>query len=63
MAKVRTFTLEQIQEADEEYGGFCIACGEQAFSVEPDARCYECESCGEKRVYGAQEIAVMGLVS
>lgn len=27
--------------------GFCIACGEEADNVEPDARNYECDYCGE----------------
>jgi hypothetical protein len=36
--------------------GFCIACGCEAEGVEPDARRYKCESCGEKAVYGAEEL-------
>ena len=60
--KAKTFTLEQIEEADADSGGFCIACGEEAYGVEPDARNYECESCGKRQVYGAAEIAMMGLV-
>lgn len=36
--------------------GFCIACGVEADGCEPDARKYECESCGERAVYGAQEL-------
>ena len=39
--------------------GFCLACGEQAFGVEPDARNYECDSCGAEQVYGAEEILMM----
>jgi hypothetical protein len=39
--------------------GFCIACGEEAEGCEPDAREYECESCGEPRVYGAEELLLM----
>lgn len=35
--------------------GFCLACGFEAEGVEPDARRYECESCGERKVYGAEE--------
>jgi hypothetical protein len=38
--------------------GFCLACGNEAHGVEPDARCYTCESCGEKQVYGAQELVL-----
>ena len=36
--------------------GFCLACGQEADGCEPDARGYECESCGEAQVYGAEEI-------
>lgn len=36
--------------------GFCKACGEEAFGVEPDARTYTCESCGERQVFGAEEL-------
>lgn len=36
--------------------GFCIACGEEAMGCEPDAREYECESCGKMTVYGAEEL-------
>ena len=39
--------------------GFCIACGADADGVEPDARKYECECCGEKAVYGAEELMFM----
>ena len=43
--------------------GFCIACGEDAYGVEPDARRYECESCGENKVYGLEEIVMRGWVA
>ncbi|HMH98988.1 MAG TPA: hypothetical protein VK577_20830 [Bradyrhizobium sp.] len=36
--------------------GFCMACGAEAGGVEPDARGYECEACGEPQVYGAEEL-------
>jgi hypothetical protein len=38
--------------------GFCIKCGEEAYGVEPDAENYECESCGEFAVYGAEQILI-----
>lgn len=41
--------------------GYCLACGEEAYSCEPDAREYECEVCGRHKVYGAQEILLMTL--
>ena len=39
--------------------GICFACGIEADAVEPDARRYECEACGEHRVYGCEEAALM----
>ena len=36
--------------------GFCVRCGAEADGVEPDARKYECEFCGEPGVYGAEEL-------
>lgn len=43
--------------------GFCRACGIEVMGVEPDARKYECESCGERQVYGLQELLIMGEIS
>lgn len=59
----KRFTLEEIQSAMQEYGGFCISCGAYASPVEPDARNYKCEDCGQHTVFGAEELVVMGLVS
>jgi len=42
--------------------GFCLACGVQNGPVEPDARRYTCESCDAPKVYGAEELLLMGLV-
>ncbi len=58
MAKI---TVDQIMEALEsgEHMGFCLACGAEAYGVEPDARKYECEACGAKKVYGAEELLIM----
>ena len=36
--------------------GFCLACGAEAHGVEPDAREYTCESCGQPSVYGTEEL-------
>lgn len=51
-------TLLEALAADDDRG-FCLACGEEAYGVEPDARRYTCESCEEPQVYGAQEILFM----
>ncbi len=42
-------------EADDGLG-FCTACGEEQYYCEPDAREYECETCGEHKVFGAEEL-------
>lgn len=61
----RTFEMteaEFLAEAND-FGGRCLACGAEACGVEPDARKYECESCGENKVYGLEELLMMGRVS
>lgn len=55
-------SMSEVMEAREENRGFCLACGESQDCVEPDARRYECECCGKAKVYGAEELALMGLV-
>jgi predicted RNA-binding Zn-ribbon protein involved in translation (DUF1610 family) len=57
------FTLEQIEEAMESYIGFCVDCGAERETCEPDACKYDCPECGNLSVYGAEELIVMGLVS
>lgn len=60
-------TLERIMPMveDQMFGmgnpGICVACGDETDGCEPDARNYECHSCGEHEVYGAEWIFV-GLV-
>jgi hypothetical protein len=59
-----SITAERVAEAIEreltslDNPGFCLLCGAEADGCEPDARGYECESCGERAVYGAQEILI-----
>ena len=60
----KTIQIDEAQYADlsENYGGFCIVCGDEAWGVEPDARNYECESCGARAVFGAQELLLCGRI-
>lgn len=53
-------SVEELMEMDADGDGFCLACGNTQ-PAEPDAVKYECEACGEKKVYGAAELAFMGL--
>jgi hypothetical protein len=59
---MRTITLEDYEAMQDDNAGFCLSCGELAYGVEPDARKYECESCGGPKVYGLEECLIMGLV-
>jgi ribosomal protein L37E len=53
-------TLETIVNGvkADDYRGFCLACGAEAFNVEPDARDYKCETCGMLEVFGAEELLI-----
>jgi len=48
-------------ESPDRDGGLCLACGCEANGVEPDARKYKCDNCGAEKVYGFEELFVMGL--
>ena len=54
-------TLKWLESSYNE--GFCLACGEVIDGIEPDARKCKCECCGANKVYGNEEIALMGLFS
>jgi hypothetical protein len=62
MFKHKRIKATESMMSDDENRGACTACGEEALGVEPDAREYECECCGEKRVYGLQELLLMNLI-
>ena len=57
-----TLDFDQVLEAAEadENLGFCTACGEPADGVEPDARNYPCEVCGQPCVFGAEQLLIEG---
>jgi hypothetical protein len=60
-----SITADRIMEAVErqhvslDNPGFCIACGDEADGCEPDAQRYKCEACGERKVYGAEQLLMM----
>jgi len=57
-AKITQARVLELCEADDNLG-LCLACGEEADGVEPDARAYECPCCGARQVYGAEELLMM----
>jgi hypothetical protein len=54
-------SYERIIEAleSDESMGFCLACGADAYGVEPDMRAGECDECGAAKVYGAEECLIL----
>jgi hypothetical protein len=56
-------TIEQLRSIAEDCGGFCKACGAEAYVVEPDAQNYPCEECGAHKVFGAEELIMQGWCS
>lgn len=57
-----SFSIEEIEVAIINDTGFCVNCRSEQDSCEPDARQRTCDQCGEKAVYGAEELIFMGLV-
>jgi len=55
-------SIEHAMVLSKNYEGFCLTCGKTQSGVEPDARRYTCESCGSAKVYGAEQLVLMGLV-
>lgn len=54
-------TEEEFEELQKSCGGICLACKNRECSgVEPDARNYICSECGEKDVFGVEELLIMG---
>ena len=41
--------------------GICLNCHETQSGCEPDAENYECENCGERDVFGAEQILIIGM--
>ncbi|HEY6018434.1 MAG TPA: hypothetical protein VIY48_00585 [Candidatus Paceibacterota bacterium] len=61
----KSITFERVAKACQfgelDCPGFCLSCGEDIEGVEPDARYYRCEFCGEEMVFGAEECLLMGI--
>lgn len=57
--KVNRAKILAAVQADDNLG-FCLGCGAEAEGVEPDTKKHPCDSCGEKKVYGAEELILMG---
>ncbi len=58
-AVMTTAEYQAGRNADE---GWCLACAHTQGGCEPDARRYPCEVCGLNKVYGLEELLMMGLL-
>lgn len=52
--------LTSVVEGDNDLG-FCLNCAEEISGVEPDAERDSCPSCYEHKVYGAEQLLLIGL--
>ncbi len=57
---MQTITYTDYLDAENNMVGRCTACHARQGGCEPDARGYKCEACGAFRVYGMEELAMMG---
>ena len=55
-------TEDEYREMCDDYLGYCISCGAEGCELEPDARNYVCEQCGESQVFGTEELMMMGQI-
>lgn len=61
MAKATKPTKVDMNDYSDGDNGICLSCREIQYGCcEPDACEYECENCGEHRVYGLEEAMIMG---
>ena len=60
--KTITLTEKEYFDAQNNYLGYCLNCGEEKDSCEPDATEYHCEYCGKNSVYGTEELLIMGRI-
>jgi hypothetical protein len=55
----RVIDAVERQQHDTDNPGFCLRCGAEQEGCEPEAEQYRCESCGQRAVYGAEQVLLM----
>ena len=60
----RTFpmTTDEYHQHVNDSDGACLGCFAWTCGVEPDAEKYDCEACGDPRVYGIESLLMRGRV-
>lgn len=57
-----TCTGEEYRVLRDDMTGWCLACGNEQEGVEQDARRYDCEACNAPKVFGLEQLMLMGLI-
>jgi len=52
-------TEQEYNDYCSNYCGVCLKCKNVQDCVEPDAENYTCDECGEKEVYGIEQLLIM----
>jgi hypothetical protein len=55
-------TDQDFRILSDDMSGFCLACGSDIEGCEPDMRNGKCEVCDEPKVFGLEELLMIGLV-
>lgn len=58
--KIVGFKVSAAEYAELDSSGLCLGCGDEVHGLEPDARGVICRRCHEPKVYGAEELVLMG---
>lgn len=59
--ETKTISEEEYLQHTQDDDGYCTSCGEFSMGgCEPDARGYECPSCGEHTLMGTEEALMEG---
>lgn len=57
-------TEDEYHQRNRDYDGYCLSCSEFVEGgCEPDMRKGPCEVCGENKVYGIEELLMMGRIT
>ena len=59
----RVFLESEYRTLCDEYAGICLACGELADGVEPDAERYPCDVCSARRVVGLEQALMLDRIT
>jgi len=56
MIDISIHAVKSAAQNEDDWVGFCIACGVEGYDVEPDATNYQCETCGRFTVQGIRVV-------